>query len=703
MKRMLLPLIALLCVALPAAAQSSYTMEQVRSYPFPNELAAAAEVARIAWAFNEEGRRNIYVAEAPDWRARKLTSYDTDDGQVLTRVQLSPDGRWVVYRRGGDDANWDQDNWGLAAVNAASMPVQPKIELWAVPFDGGEARVLAEGGDGPVIAPSGDAVLFERNRQIWSVPIDGSAPAKQLFFARGVNGSIEFSPDGERLAFVSNRGTHSMIGIFQDSVTPITWISPSTHRDGSPRWSPDGTSLAFVRRGGSGGPPQPILERRHQPWSIRVADARTGESREVWRAPETLEGSPPSTQGGTNLNWAAGNRLVFQSYHDGWPHLYSIDAVRGGEPLLLTPGDYQVEFASMSPDGSYVLFAGNAGDTPGDIDRRHIVKAPIDRSAPQVLTPGTGLEWTPVVTGDGATIALISATAQRPPLPAVMPVNGGPVRLIAEDRIPDDFPTRSLVTPKSVTFRADDGVTVHAQVFEKEGGPARKPAVIFIHGGPPRQMLAGWHYSDYYANAYAAQQYFADQGFVALSVNYRLGIGYGFDFHRPPNAGAQGAAEYRDIVAAGEYLRSLPQVDADRIGVWGGSYGGYLTAMALARDSDMFAAGVDIHGVHNFADRFTGPSNRYEPTDREQAAEIGWRSSPIAYMDTWTSPVLLIHGDDDRNVRFSETVDLARRLELQGVPFEELIIPDDTPHFLRHANWIRVNEATAEFLAKHLR
>lgn len=703
MKRMLLPLIALLYVALPAAAQSSFTMEQVRSYPFPNELAAAANVARIAWAFNEEGRRNIYVAEAPNWRARKLTSYDTDDGQVLTRVQLSPDGRWVVYRRGGDDANWDQDNWGLAAVNPASLPVQPKIELWAVPFDGGEPRVLAEGGDGPVIAPSGDVVLFERNRQIWSVPIDGSAPAKQLFFARGVNGDVRFSPDGRRIAFVSNRGTHSLIGIYQDSVTPITWISPSTHRDGSPRWSPDGSSIAFVRRGGTGGPPQPILERRHQPWSIRVADARTGESREVWRAPETLEGSPPSTQGGTNLHWAAGNRLVFQSYHDGWPHLYSIDVERGGEPLLLTPGDYQVEFASLSSDGSYVVFAGNAGDTPGDIDRRHIVKAPVDRSAPQVLTPGTGLEWTPVVTGDGQTIALISATAQRPPLPAVMPVNGGPIRLIGEDRIPRDFPTQALVTPKSVTFKAADGVTVYAQVFEKEGGPARKPAVIFIHGGPPRQMLAGWHYSDYYANSYAAQQYFASRGFVALSVNYRLGIGYGFDFHRPPNAGAQGAAEYQDIVAAGEYLRSLPQVDPSRIGVWGGSYGGYLTAMALARNSDIFAAGVDIHGVHNYADRYAGPSNRYEPTDREQAAEVAWRSSPIAYMDTWRSPVLLIHGDDDRNVRFSETVDLARRLELQGVPFEELIIPDDTHHFLKHSNWLRVNAATAEFLERHLR
>ncbi|HEX6135729.1 MAG TPA: prolyl oligopeptidase family serine peptidase [Longimicrobiales bacterium] len=685
-----------------ALSAQTFTMEQVKSYPFPNELAAAATGSRIAWAMNEEGRRNIYVAEGPDWRARKLTSYDADDGQVLTRVQLSPDGRWVVYRRGGDDANWDQDEWGLAAVNASSMPVQPKIQLWSVPFEGGAPRVLAEGGDGPVISPGSAAVLFERNRQIWTVPIDGSAQATQLFFARGSNGGVQYSPDGTRIAFVSSRNTHALIGIYQDSATPITWIAPSTDRDGSPRWSPDGGRIAFVRRAGSGGPPQPVLERRHQRWAIWTADARTGDARELWRAPETLSGSPPPTQGGTNLHWAAGDRIAFLSYHDGWPHLYSMPAA-GGEPLLLTPGDYMAEYIRLSPDGRYLLFAGNAGRTPGDIDRRHIVKAPVDRQAPEVLTPGTGLEWTPVVTGDGGTIALISATAQRPPLPAVMPAAGGSMRLLAEDRVPEDFPTRSLVAPRSVTFRAEDGVAVYGQVFERQDGPDRKPAVIFIHGGPPRQMLAGWHYSDYYANAYAAQQYFASRGYVALSVNYRLGIGYGYDFHRPDSAGAQGASEYRDIVAAAHYLRSLPNVDPSRIGVWGGSYGGYLTAMALARNSDLFAAGVDIHGVHNFADRYTSPANRYEPTDRAQAAEVGWRSSPIAFMDRWRSPVLLIHGDDDRNVRFAETADLARRLEQTDVHFETLIIPDDTHHFLRHANWVRVNEATFEFLDRMMR
>jgi dipeptidyl aminopeptidase/acylaminoacyl peptidase len=684
------------------APAAPFTMQQVKSYPFPNELATAATGERIAWAFNEEGRRNIYVAEGPDWQARRLTSYDRDDGQVLTRVQLSPDGRWVVYRRGGDDANWDQDDWGLAGVNPASLPTPPRIEILAVPFAGGTPRVLAEGGDNPVIAPGSDAVVFERSRQLWTVPIDGSAVAVQLFFARGVNGSAQHSPDGSRIAFVSNRGTHAIIGIYQDSVTPIMWLAPSTDRDASPRWSRDGTRLAFVRRAGAGGPPQPILERHHQRWSIMTVALRTGDAREVWRAPRTLRGSPPTTHGGINLHWAAGDRIVFLSYHDGWPHLYSV-AAGGGDALLLTPGDYMAEHITLSPDGRFVVFAANAGDTPGDSDRRHIVRAPVDRQAPEIMTPGTGLEWSPVVTGAGSTIALISATAQRPPLPAVLAADGGTVRLLAEDRVPASFPASALVQPRSVTFRAADGVTVYAQVFAQDGGAARRPAVIFIHGGPPRQMLAGWHYSDYYANSYAVQQYFASRGYVALSVNYRLGIGYGFEFHRPDSAGAQGAAEYRDIVAAARYLRALPGVDTARIAVWGGSYGGYLTAMALARNSDLFAAGVDIHGVHNYADRYTSPVNRYEPTDRAQAAAIGWRSSPIAYIDGWRSPVLLIHADDDRNVRFAETTDLARRLEQTDVHVETIVIPDDTHHFLRHDNWVRVNQATFDFIDRMLK
>lgn len=681
----------------PASAQpavAAYRFEQVKSYPFPNELTAAATGSRIVWAMNEQGHRNLWGAEGPAFTPRRLTNYLRDDGQELSAVSLSPDGRWVVYIRGGDfGSNWERD----VPVNPTFDPVPPRVQLWSVPFDGGEPRVLGEGIN-PTISPRGDVVAFVRGGQIWIAPIDGSRPARMLFTARGNNGDLRWSPDGSRLAFVSNRGDHALLGVYTDSLTPLSWLAPSFSRDGSPRWSPDGTRIAFIRRPGAGGPPDSILVRRHLPWAVWTVDPATGEARSLWQAPPTLAGSVPTTHGGTNLHWAAGGRIVFLSYHDGWPHLYSIPE-RGGTPLLLTPGNYMAEHIRLTPDGRHLVFSANAGDDPLDLDRRHVVKVPVDRATPEVMTPGSGLEWTPVVTGDGGTVALISATPQRPPLPAVMPFSGGTPRLLAADRMPADYPTAALVTPRQVIFRSADGVTVHAQLFEPPAGPARQPAIIYIHGGPPRQMLLGWHYSDYYANAYAMNQYLASRGFLVLSVNYRLGIGYGYEFHQAPDAGVNGASEYRDIKAAGEWLARQPNVDPARIGVYGGSYGGYLTALALGRDSRLFAAGVDIHGVH---ERTAGRAAALRPDGYERALQVAWESSPVAYLDSWTSPVLVIHADDDRNVRFAQSTDLVQRLEQRGVPLETLVIVDDTHHFMRHANWVRVGRATAEFFERRL-
>ena len=689
-------ILTLFCLMIaPFTKAQSFTMEQIKSYPFPNELAAAATGARIAWAFNERGLRNVWVAEGPDFKARQLTNYSVDDGQELTSVSLSADGKYVVYVRGGDHgSNFDS----ASPVNPTMSAVATKIQIWSIPFAGGEPKLLGDG-DEPVVSPKSDRVAFVKDRGIWSVPVDGSTPAKRFFFARGDCGSPEWSPDGSHLGFVSNRGDHSFIGVYTNDSTPIVFLAPSTSRDSSPRWSPDGKRIAFVRRPGSGGPPEPILEQRAQAWSIWSADAATGEGRQLWKSPFTLRGSPPNTEGGTNLRWAAAGRIVFMSYLDGWPHLYSIPE-NGGEPLLLTPGNYMAEYVSISADRTYLVFAGNAGTDADDIDRRHIVRVPVDKAEPKVITPGKGLEWTPFVTGDGKYIAYLAATAQRPPLPTVMPASGGKSQTIAEDRLPSDFPASHLVTPKKVVYKAPDGSEIHAQLFEAPGGAAKKPAIIYVHGGPPRQMLLGWHYSDYYTNAYALNQFLASRGYVVLSVNYRLGIGYGHDFHRPPNAGVQGASEYQDVKAGGEYLQRLPQVDAKRIGIYGGSYGGYLTALALARDSKLFAAGVDIHGVHNWTAERAAPllENRYEkPPDLQRALDVAWQSSPVSSMSTWKSPVLLIHGDDDRNVRFSQTTDLVRRLEQTRVTFEELVIPDDTHHFMRHTNLVKVDSATAAF------
>jgi dipeptidyl aminopeptidase/acylaminoacyl peptidase len=686
-----------------STARSGYTLEQVMSAPYPTNLTASVTGDRLAWTLNARGQRNVWVAEGPTFRAQRLTAYIADDGQELTALSISQDGKWVVYVRGGDfGSNWDD----ALPVNPMGMPTPTRVEIWSVPFAGGTPVSLGVG-ENPVISPRSDVVVFERNRQLWQVPIDGSSPARQLFDLRGTNGSAQFSPDGSRIAFVSNRGTHAFIGIYTDANTRITWVAPSTNRDWAPRWSGDGTRLVFARRHGAGGAPSSPLEPEPQPWSIWVADAATGAARARWRSEVSMRGSVPSTHGGVNLHVAAGDRIVFLSYHDGWPHLYSMPADGDAAPILLTPGDHMAEHVTLSPDGRHVLYSGNTGRSPQDIDRRHVVRAAVDRSGIEVLTPGDGLEWTPVVLGSGR-IAAIGATAQRPPVPFVL--DGQTRRWIGDTQVPNDFPTAQLVTPKQVIYTASDGVRVHAQLFEPPaGGAARKPAVIYVHGGPPRQMLLGWHYGDYYWNAYAMNQYLASRGFVVLSINFRLGIGYGYDFHRPPNAGAMGASEYLDVKAAGEYLRTLPTVDRARIGIYGGSYGGFLTALALGRDSDLFAVGVDIHGVHDFtADgggRFGGTAWRFErpAAETERLARIAWESSPVSAVGTWRSPVLLIHGDDDRNVRVSQTVDLVQRLRTQGVEYEEILIPDDTHHWMRWENLRRVNAAIAEYLERKLR
>jgi dipeptidyl aminopeptidase/acylaminoacyl peptidase len=247
-------------------------------------------------------------------------------------------------------------------------------------------------------------------------------------------------------------------------------------------------------------------------------------------------------------------------------------------------------------------------------------------------------------------------------------------------------------------------MAIHGQLFLPPGAtPGTKhPAVIFFHGGSRRQMLLGFHHRGYYHGAYAMNQLMANAGYVVLSVNYRSGTGYGMEFREADNYGATGASEFNDVMGAGLYLQSRDDVDPDRIGLWGGSYGGYLTAMGLARASDLFAAGVDIHGVHDWNVVMNGFQPEYEPEDYPEFSRIAFESSPMAFIDGWESPVLLIHGDDDRNVPFRESVDLAESLAKQGVEYEQLIFPDEVHGFLLHENWVSAFEATLDFFDRKL-
>jgi dipeptidyl aminopeptidase/acylaminoacyl peptidase len=673
-----------------------FALRQVLSFPLPMQLVAGVDGSSIAYILNERGIRSIWYARAPEYVPRELWHAAGDDGQELTNLIVSKDGKYVVYVRGGaHDANWTQHPW----PDPDSSPKEQTESVMSLSTSGNATPVVLGEGDAPAISPDSTRVAFvhDPDSATWWAPIDGSKPSARLFFDNGKDGDLTWSPDSTALAFTSDRDDHSFVAIYRNDSTPIEYLAPSTARDFSPQWSPDGRRIAFVRIGGDGGPPQDPLKWYPQPWQIWVADADGAGAHSAWRSGDGLRDSLPGIKG-PQLQWIAGNRLLFISEQSNWPLLYEVSAA-GGAARCLTPGSFMVEDTAVSPDLQTIYYTADAGTAPGDDDRRHVFRVTADGSnPPNAVTSGTSSQWWPAATNGG--VAYVQAGAREP---MTIVYNG---RTLNADRIPADFPSASLVTPKEVSFRSSDGWLIHGQLFDAPGGASRKPAVIFVHGGPERQMLITWHYMDYYAYAYATNQYLASRGFVVLSVNYRLGIGYGHDFQYPDKAGPAGAAEYRDVLAGVGYLRRYRRVDSRRIGMWGGSYGGYLTALALAKNSNIFKAGVDFHGVHDwsmFGEWFsTPPVKRYQTYDKKKFLRTAWFSSPDAYISTWRSPVLLIQGDDDRNVHFHQMVDLVERLKLAHVPYEEIVIPNEIHGFLRWQSWFDADTATVDYLESHL-
>jgi dipeptidyl aminopeptidase/acylaminoacyl peptidase len=690
-------------VFLLAALLSQTVFSQVRdeqfpvaamlSAPFPTEIVAAPDTTQLAFVLNDRGVRNIWQAAGPDYAASKITAFAGDNGIEVSDLAFLPGAEQLVFVRGGSP------NRAGELPNPASLPLGGELAVYLVSVDGGDARKLDDGA-GPALHPSGERLAYVKKGEVWQIALDDpEAEGEKLFTVRGSVRDLAWSPAGDKLLFNSDRGTHAYIGVWTgaEGDGEIRWLSPSLDRDLSPIWSPSGEQVAFMRqptRDLDRFPFGPVRE--DLPWSIRVADPKTGASTEVWRADPGRGSVYRRFESDSQVFWTADDRLVFAWERNGWNQLYSVPAV-GGKPTHLSPGDYEIEYAALSADQRSIVYASNQDD----LHRRHLWRVGADGGRSELLTAGEGIEWAPAPLVDG-TIALLRSDAIAPARPALLNKRGKLIDL-APETMPGDFPG-GLVTPLPIEITATDGMQIPAQLFVPEGlEPGDKvPVAIFVHGGSRRQMLLGWHMRGYYHNAYGMSQYLASRGIMALALNYRSGIGYGLEFREALDYGATGNSEFRDVIGAGLYLRSRSDVDPERVTIWGGSYGGYLTAHALAQASDIFAAGVDIHGVHDWNESIRNFVPTYNKNDYPEGSAIALAASPNSFLDGWRSPVLLVHGDDDRNVFFSQSTRLARDLRKRNVHVEQLVFPDEVHGFLLHRNWVAAYEATAEFLIRQM-
>ena len=523
-----------------------------------------------------------------------------------------------------------------------------------------------------------------------------------------VDASPTWSPDGKRIAFIRRPGTP----FGQQAVaagTPFGQAAPQGRGAPGAAAAPDGArgggragggrGNGGAGRGGRGGAADSVpavpdgLYRAAfaggYTIAFMVADVATGTAKEFWH-------NQPLDQKFTTINsiaWA-GDHVVFgaQVPKDEWDRYFSVSLSNPAqEPVLLTTTDGLINDSvadrtfvttALSRDGSTLYYCTNATD----IEKRHIWAVPVAGGAPRQVSADDGVEVSPTPLASGKSLAVLYFNASQPASVGIVPVSGGATKVVFPV-LPKDFPRSAHVTPEIVITHAPDGMEVHNQLFlPKDLKPGEKrPAIVFVHGGPQRQMLPAYHYMQFYHWAYAYNQWLQTQGYIVLSVNYRSGVGYGNAFRRAPNTEGQGNSEYQDVLAGAKYLQGRADVDAARVGIWGLSYGGLLTAEALARNSDVFVAGVDLAGVHIYG-------------NAQDTTTLAFRSSAVGHIDTWKSPVFLEQGDDDRNVDFSQTVGLVDLLRSHNVYYELTVIPDDVHESLIHSRWIDIFSRSSDFL-----
>jgi len=649
------------------------TLEQVLAITYFSSHAWAPDGSQVAYILDDGGRYSLRAANVRSAQSievsegdRPVTAFDWAGDGRLAYIQ---GGRIVVAGRAGDVTG----GTGTAAP-AASADAWMRTDLYA--------------GHDPVTALQWSAhgqLAFVTGGRLWVWDPVGPS-VRELEVPGRVRGldhqpPLAWAPDGSAIAvtFQQEGGRWDLAVV--DASGRVHWRSDTESLEGPFTWlRPD--RLIFAR---------PSVAYAIREWC--VLDLPTGTLRVLHREdePEGL-GMPFAAQAHPD-----GRQALLVLRHEGWWHLYLLDT-DSGHLHTLTGGigedvGHAYDLPRIGPDGREVIFSTNREN----LGMRHLFCIDLDSGAlrPVADMPGTSVEaaWSP----DGKLVAFRHSTVRCAPELWVVGRDGGGLRRLVGS-MPDGVEPGRFALPQLVKTRGAGDVEIPGYLLappDLEPG-RRYPALLYIHGGGMRQMREGFPPLKAYAFFYAVSLWLADRGVVSYLVNYRGGIGYGKRFEQG-NSGGLAVLECDDCIRAAEQLKALPFVDPRRVGVWGLSYGGWLTLASLVRSPETFALGINIAGIWDFDQWMAWAKGAFRPAydyflgrargPREQSPEVWRNASPRHRVAQMRTPLVNLHGTKDEAVPFEQLNLIVKDCVDHGKVFQTHYYPDETHLFTHRATW----------------
>ena len=684
-------LVSMVIVAAAQAPERGITIDQIAQIKYPTSPVWSPDGERVAFLWDAWGKQDLYVV-TPGEGAVQLTDFPVDPDMLITDVG-------AVAWASPDEILFGKDG-----------------QLWSVsPTQGEPKRVSGLNGAGSFrLSPSRQQVAFSRDGQLWIASLETKYERQLTFIEGDLRASVQgFSHDGQWLTFSASRSTtiqyplpfngnlirsyvnaneERRIGVVSTLGSDVSWI-PTVGNARNAQFTADGSILYEE------------ISPDRKTRELKVT-AVGGIPRTIWRDDDDRWYSPHRRDSKLLVS-PDGESVAFVSDREGWVHLYvmPVDATSEKEATQLTSGDYLSALGSWSADSNRLAYHHGLDGNPME---RFIDIVDVTTGETETIVAENGVNLDPAFSPDGTTLVYSRTDAQNSLDLFSVATERGSNSVRLSDSMPAGMDRTQLTTPVAVEFPSRyDGQMVPATLIVDEDLDLteRHPAIVWIHGSGSDQNYLGWHPASY-RMYYSAHQYLAQQGYVILTPDYRGSSGYSRDWSTGHHMSI-GVTDTADVASGADYLKTLDYVDPDRIGVWGLSYGGFMTLQALWRDPTLWRAGINVAGVVDWAYRGAGMNlsgftipRLGSPAENPEVYEV---SSSYKHMDQLERPLMVMHGTDDRNVTFHDSLILIDQLVKLGKDFETVIYPGEI-HFFRRDIVLRDAWRRAEeFFDKHLK